>query len=309
MRSESDTTGDADRARREEPLELTVVVPCRDCLDWLSEQLGALSRQTRREGWEVIVADDGSRDPEALRRLVAAFSGRIPALRVVRSENAGGVAHARNFGARAARGRGLCFPDADDVVAPTYVEAMARALAEHPLVGCRLEYERLNGGAARSSRSHGQAHGLRAYRHPPYLPHASGTSLGVQREVHERIGGFDEDLRFLQDTDYCWRLQLAGVPLTFAPEAMVHYRLRTEPAAIVRQARRYGRYNVLLYKRYRPRGMPRAGWREPLRRWVRSLRRLPDLLDGPSRRSRWLRDAAWNLGRLEGCVRFRVFAP
>ena len=63
-----------------------------------------------------------------------------------------------------------------------------------------------------------QRDGLIPYTYPPFLPHAGGSSLGVKRALHEAIGGFDEDLPALEDTDYCWRIQLAGTPLVLVPE-------------------------------------------------------------------------------------------
>jgi len=66
------------------------------------------------------------------------------------------------------------------------------------------------------------------------------------RQTSELIGGFDETMLKLQDTDYCWRIQLVGIKLHFLPDAVVHYRLRDKVEDLYDQARLWGKYP--LYK-------------------------------------------------------------
>src|SRR3546814_4487041 len=73
-----------------------------------------------------------------------------------------------------------------------------------------------------------------------------------------------------------------------------------------RQARRWGEYNVLLYKLYRGRGMPSIGWSSGPRNWVNLLRRCPSLLR-ESQRPGWLWETNWALGRLVGSIKHRVY--
>jgi hypothetical protein len=84
----------------------------------------------------------------------------------------------------------------------------------------------------------------------PPLPHAGGGNLGIHRSVFEAVGGFDEDLGGLQDVDFCWRVQLAGVPLHFLPEATLHVRLRSSLRAMWRQGRNYGAAQAEIERRY-----------------------------------------------------------
>jgi GT2 family glycosyltransferase len=146
-----------------------------------------------------------------------------------------------------------------------------------------------------------------SYDYPPYLPHAGGGGLGILRRIHETVGGFDEEMPALEDTDYCWRVQLAGTPLQFVPEAVVHVRFRHDLWGILRQAVTYGEYNVFIYKRYRRRGMPRLWWATGLAKWGTLLLSLPRVVT-KSGRARWLWQLGWRLGRLIGCLRFRVLA-
>ncbi len=113
----------------------------------------------------------------------------------------------------------------------------------------------------------------------------------------------------LEDTDYCWRVQRAGHPLEFVPDAVVHIRRRLDLGGMFRQGWRTGRCNVLIYRKYRPLGMPRLGVLPGVLRWGRLVLRTPLLLASRAGRARWVWQLGWRLGRLQGCVLYRVAAP
>ncbi len=286
-------------------LALSVVVPCRNAAGTLGEALEALAAQSWDGPWEVIVADNGSTDGS--RRLAESFRERLPSLRVVDASGRRGPAHARNRGAAEAVGDALLFTDADDRVGGGWLQAMGRALGRQELVAASYDAEALNPPAVVRARGNPQRDAPMAYTYPPFLPHAGGSSLGVRRALHEAVGGFDEELPALEDTDYCWRIQLRGVPLAFVSDAVVHIRYRGDAGGLFRQSFTFGIYNVLLYRRYRPEGMPRLSLAAGLARWGKLLLTLP-VVARPSRRQAWLGQLGWRLGRLWGCLRFRVMA-
>ena len=286
--------------------QVSVIVPCLNAERWLPEQLGALAEQRLGSPWEVILADNGSTD--GTRRLAETFRERLPELRVVDASARRGQAYARNLGAREARGDKLLFVDADDVVASGWAQALAQALDRHPFVASRFDLARLNPPWVLASRENPQERGLNPYTYPPYLDHAGGSGLGVRRAVHEAVGGFDESMPVLEDTDYCWRIQRAGTPLVFVPEAVVHVRLRHDLGGVFRQALSYGEHNVAIYKKYLPLGMPRLGLGGGLARWVKLLVSLPAMLTRKGR-PRVVWQLGWRLGRLRGSLKHRVAAP
>jgi glycosyltransferase involved in cell wall biosynthesis len=286
---------------------LSVVIPCLDAADTLGGQLAALAAQTFEGEWEVLVADNGSRDGS--RTLVEGMQPTFPQLRLVDAGDRRGRAHARNVGAAAATGDALLFVDADDEVAPGYLAAMAHALAAHEFVACRYDNETLNPQWARGTHSNPQSDGVARYDYPDYLPHAGGGGLGIRRDVHAAVGGFDETMPALEDTDYCWRVQRAGHALVFVPDAVVRIRHRHDARGMFRQGWRTGRYNVLIYRRYRPLGMPRLGALPGILRWGKLVVRTPIALLTRAGRARWVWQLGWRLGRLDGCARYHVLAP
>jgi len=287
------------------PLSLSVVIPCRNAAATLGEQLEALAGQRWHGPWEVVVADNGSTDGSAA--IAESFRDRLPALRVVDASERPGPGHARNRGAAEASGEALLFTDADDRVGEGWLAAMGLALEEHDFVAARYDAGLLNPEAVARSRANFQADSLIPYTYPPFLDHAGGSSLGVKRALHEAIGGFDEGLPALEDTDYCWRIQLADTPLVLAPGAVVHVRYRGAAGGLFRQSFTFGVYNVLLYSRFRSRGMPRLPPWPGLARWAKLVLTAPKLLV-PSARAAWLGQLGWRLGRLWGCLRFGVLA-
>jgi len=252
-----------------------------------------------------VIADNGSTDGSAA--LAESFRDRLPSLVVVDASERRGPGHARNRGAAEATGDALLFTDADDRVGEGWLAAMGRALEEHDFVAARYDATLLNPEAVARSRGSFQADGLIPYTYPPFLDHAGGSSLGVQRVLHEAIGGFDEELPALEDTDYCWRIQIGGTPLVPAPGAVVHVRYRGGASGLFRQSFTFGVYNVLLYARYRSRGMPRLAPWSGLARWGKLVLTAPKVLV-PSARAAWLGQLGWRLGRLWGCLRCRVLA-
>jgi glycosyltransferase involved in cell wall biosynthesis len=285
--------------------QVSVVVPCLNAAATLAETLESLAAQRCEASWEVIVADNGSSDDS--RAIVARHRERMP-VRLVDASDRSGQAHAMNVGVAASDGEYVLFCDADDLAGDGWLAAMVAGLRRWDAVGARWDITRLNPPTIRRSRGNPQEHDLQPFTRPPFLPFAGGGSLGVRRRVHAALGGFEEALVVVHDTDFCWRLQLAGYTLRFVPEAVVPIRFRRSEREMFGQARLYGRTAVDLYARYRGRGIPEAGIVDGLRAWAMLVWRGPRLLR-PDARQRWLWKLGYRLGRLEGSRRNRVLAP
>ena len=102
----------------------SVIVPAYNCEPYIDKCLGSLQRQGFRD-FEVIVVDDGSTDGTAA--VVDSFVNADSRFRLIRTENHG-VSHARNTALDHMAGDFVLFVDADDWVAPDYVETLVRPL-------------------------------------------------------------------------------------------------------------------------------------------------------------------------------------
>ena len=295
---------------RESPAEqftpdITVVLPFRNAARTISDQLEALAGQDFDGRWELIAVDNRSHDDS--REIVERFRHRLDVTVADATDHLGG-GHASNVGARHARSDKLVFVDADDVVAPGYLSAMAAALDEHEFVTAAFDQETLNPPWARA------AHG------PPWrdgeeplvaqfgvLPNA-GASMGITRRLFESVGGFPDDLPRMYDIALSWEVQFAGTPLHFVPEALYRVRYRDNLLDLFRQGLAGSSCAPLLYKRYRDAGMKRRTLPSVLRSWARlavdlaNARTKADLAPLGVRLGR-------ELGRLSGSVRHRVYFP
>jgi len=99
--------------------------PIQECLRSLSQQAGAPE-------FDVVIVDDGSDEPAppAIRQ----WGGRYP-LNIVRQAHAG-IATARNFGVRNARGSVFVFTDADCLLDTSCLSSLAVAITNFPQNDC-----------------------------------------------------------------------------------------------------------------------------------------------------------------------------
>lgn len=235
---------------------LSVVIPCLNAAATIDQQLEALIQQTTPP-WEVIIADNGSTD--ATLDIVRQYSARLP-LKIVDASDRQGAGHARNVGVKAATGDYIAFCDADDVVAAGWLQALAQAFVSKSFLACRFDCARLNPGDQIDGQNQDQ--GLQQFR-IPFLPFAGAGGLAIQRQLYERVGGFDEAFTHLEDAEFCVRVQLTGVELTFVPDAVVHVRNASPTPKGFFEARRstyrkayaWGNGMGKIYLKYREKGM------------------------------------------------------
>jgi GT2 family glycosyltransferase len=285
---------------------LSVVLPCRNGAATIALQLEALAAQSWPGSWELVVADNGSTDDTV--EVVERFRRRFPALRIVDASARRGLAPALNVGVEGSSGRSVAFVNDDDEVAEGWLAAMAEALERHELVAGRLEYDRLNEPWAVELRERPQETALMEWGFLDYLPFAACATIGVRRELHDSVGGFDETMVPAgEDMDYCWRLQREGARFEFVPEAVTHYRLRHSLRAAFRQGLSYGEGHALAYKKHRGLGLgpARQPWRRGLRAWLGLARRLL-LTRSKLDLARFLWHAGLRLGLARGSLKHRV---
>jgi glycosyltransferase involved in cell wall biosynthesis len=287
-------------ATRGSPERISVVIPIRNGEAHIGDQLASLAAQTYEGRWEVVAVDN--RCTDASIAIVESWRDRLPALTVVDATTRRGPGHARNAGAAAARGDFLAYCDADDVVSPRWLEMLASAASHADLIGGPVEQMELNGRLQRAWQpSEPITSLLSCYGFLAYPP---AGNCGIWTEVVREVG-WDESFVFgSSDSDFGWRVQLAGYRVAFAPGAVIQRRFRTTLRSMAKQYFRYGLSEPQLFKRWGHRGMMRDS-REATERWRWLARSLP-LLRNESGRGHWLRVAASSCGRLCGSLRWRV---
>lgn len=293
-----------DTASHMTPPDVTVIIPCRNVVGMIEEQLAALAVQDFSGTVEVLLSDNGSRD--GLADHVEAWRRRYGlTLRRVDASGRPGVSHARNMGLRAAASDVVAVCDADDVVSPGWLTALVEQVhSDFAVVGGAIDVTALNDEVRQAWRP-----GPPADRLPVKLgfkPYAIGANLAVRREAALEIGGWDEDyVGGGDDVDFSWRLQLAGHRIGFAAGAVVHYRYRTDLRGTARQARAYARCEARLLVQYADDGARpyRPSHTRIEASWLRH--NLCDLVRSEASRGRWVYKASTIVGRIAGAVRER----
>jgi len=287
-------------------MNLSVVIACYNGADFISHQLEALASQRYTGTWEVIISDNGSTDNSL--EIVDHFKNRIPQLHIVDSSDKQSRAHARNVGVGISKGENILFLDQDDEVGEGWMDTMSNALSENDFVACRMDIKKLNDPWVQKSRGAPQSFGLPVYRYPLFLPHAAGCTLGVKRTIFDAVGGLDESFVSLDDTDFCWKVQLHGTKLHFVNDAVLHYRYRTNLKDIFKQALEYSEENIKLYKKYRSFGISKLSTGEMVDAWINFFKKLRSARSkGHFANVLWV--LGWRVGRIVGCFKYKVFAP
>ncbi len=280
---------------------LSVIMPVYNAAATLGEQLEALKAQNYEGNWEIVAVNNRSTDSSV--NIIQAYQGQMPHLRLVDAIEKQGRAYACNVGAREAKGDAFIFCDADDVVAPSWLAAMAEGLAQSEFAAGTIEVEALN----QTKPWCPQPPNWATKRNLDFLPFAGGALMAVSRQAFEQVGGFNEDAPFCEDIDLSWRLQLQGFTLYPVPEAIVHVRYRETVQAMWKQNVRFAEAHVYLYKCFTAYGMPRSSIDVALCKYNQLVKSIPTLLWGQQKQQAHLvRTAAVCWGRLRGSLRYRT---
>lgn len=291
-------------ALRPPPKLVSVIIPCRNVAHCLGDQMSALKLQDYQGNFEIVVVDNGSDDETA--NVARSWQSELRVVVVDFPEKQGHGA-ALNSGCKHAHGDLIAICDGDDVASPGWLSALVRGARHADLVGGAQEVGLLNHSVVQS------------WRRPPpqdqlpigcsFLPYAFSSNCGVWSDVIKAVGNFNENYPFAGgDLDFSWRVQLKSYRIQFVPDAILHYRYRETPRELARQLYQYGRADAQLFRDFRAVGMPRKLIRH-LAIWVYvALYPLVGVWSARGR-GRLVGYAAFQVGRLAGCWRFRTFYP
>ena len=183
---------------RTRPL-VTVLIPAFNRVGPLIEAVESCLAQTWQP-LEIDVVDDGSSDD-----IAGALRSYGPVVRVHRKEN-GGVASARNFGIRLARGDFVHMLDSDDLLLPDAVALKVEAFLRVPDAGlCYSDVEDHPRPRRMCRLSPHDLIGAVTARHPFLIP-----TVMMPRWVMLDTRPFEEDLRRAEDSRYWFTLALRG---------------------------------------------------------------------------------------------------
>jgi glycosyltransferase involved in cell wall biosynthesis len=204
---------------------VSVIIPTYNRAGIILRTIDNVFQQTYRK-LELIIVDDGSTDDTQAK--LRQYGERI---RVITQANAGAIA-SRNRGAEVARGEIIAFQDSDDAWKPTklarQVALLQRAGSSVSCCLCCADMGVVNGRRQTSFE-----YSLIRPRHDEGLWLNVADVLAtrfvhfnqcaaIRRATFEKLGGFDETLKYLEDYDLPLRLALEGA-WAFIQEPLVIY--------------------------------------------------------------------------------------
>lgn len=195
-------THPAARADLPQPPTVSIIVPVLNGASYIPKAIETVLAQSW-EDFELIIVDDGSTDGTAA--VVHTYDDER--IRYFYQPNRG-LSAARNSGIRMARGGWLAFLDCDDFWHPEKLAAqldVARRVPEAGLVYCAASSTTMDGEVVCE---------IPALIEGAVLPEllrgnrvaGSASSAMVRREVFDRVGIFDEELRCSEDWDMWLRV-------------------------------------------------------------------------------------------------------
>jgi N-acetylglucosaminyl-diphospho-decaprenol L-rhamnosyltransferase len=246
--------------------EISVLIPAYNGASWLAETLHRLPAAAAGTRIEVILTDNASSDETA--RLAREVRG----VHVLMNSENSGFSKAVNQAAAAAAGNVLVVINQDLHLQPHSLRLVWEFLASKPsVVGGALDFP--DGKPQPSAGPFPTFAGtlcrlplprrIRKYDlFSPSTPDArpvdwvTGAFVAFNREVFDRIGGFDEDyFMYYEDVDFCLRARQAGFQSYFLPTAKaVHvapYSERGDSPDWLNQEVRFSQ--MTYFRKHRPR--------------------------------------------------------
>ena len=168
--------------------EFSVIIPTYNRALTLGRAIESILNQTLPPK-EIIVVNDGSQDNSG--DIIKMYSG----IKYISQENRG-VSAARNRGAKEAIGDWLIFLDSDDELEPKALFQFNQTINNHP------QLEVILGGYI--ILKEGKENRVIPEK-GKYIGHLSG-SYALKKAIFDKIGGFDVNLKFAENTEMFFRI-------------------------------------------------------------------------------------------------------
>lgn len=190
---------------------ISVIIPAYNCERFLREAVESVLGQNYSPV-ELIIVDDGSTDGTA--SVARSFPETV---RYLHQTNQGPAA-ARNRGIEHAQGSLIAFADADDLWPATKLELQLSYLVRDPKIDIvlgriqQVQLSETNDGETRAEE---------------FAEPAFSVNLGsaiMRKSVFERVGLFDETMRYSEDVDWFMRAREAGAAIVTIDAITLFYR-------------------------------------------------------------------------------------
>ncbi len=124
---------------------VSVIMPIFNSEKFISQSIESVLAQTFTE-WELIIVDDCSTDGSL--EIAKNYAGKRDKITILQNEKNSGAAYSRNYGIANAKGRFICFLDADDIMAYNKIQNQVEYMLKNNLAFTYTNYSRIDENGA-----------------------------------------------------------------------------------------------------------------------------------------------------------------
>lgn len=194
---------------------VSIVIPCYNHFDVTMRCLRSVLKNTRDVSYEVIIADDHSKDETVN---IGKYASNV---RYIANARENGFVNNCNSGASIAKGKYLYFLNNDTEVQPGYLKPLTDLIESDPgigIVGSMLIFadgtlQESGGQIFEDSRGSNVGRGLKniddvTVNYVRDTDYISGAALMIRNDLFRELGGFDEvySPAYCEDSDLCLRV-------------------------------------------------------------------------------------------------------
>ncbi len=202
--------------------KISAIVPCYNYGQFISESIDSILAQTY-SNYEIIIIDDGS-DDGTTPAVIASEAQKDERIKVITHPKNKGVSAARNSGIKAARGKYILPLDADDRIAPTYLEkTVALIIKENADLIC-THYKCFG---EKTHINYILPNGAEIKKRLPFANALPVCSL-YKKSAWQEFRGYDEKLPGYEDWDFWLHFAEADKKLVPLDEALFYYRVSSD---------------------------------------------------------------------------------
>jgi len=204
------------------PPVVCIAVSCKGQAKYLAAAVRSLIAQTMTS-WQAVLSC-GDDESEAKARSLADLDPRVV---VLPERTVLGLADARNKALAFGKPTPYCMSlDADDVLAPTYLEKMVAIARPKTIAACNLQEF--------GNRNRAMDLLVPAAEFRTRIPHANMIPYAsvFPRALWEAVGGYDPTMFCIEDWDFWIALSRVGASLAHLPERLFLYRIHDEAMSL-----------------------------------------------------------------------------
>ncbi|MCR8645191.1 glycosyltransferase [Paenibacillus sp. N1-5-1-14] len=230
--------------------KVTIVIPFYNCR-YVDRALKSALSQTYPH-IEVILVDDGS---TKYRSKIKPYRNRIHYI----GKANGGTASALNYGMRLATGEYIAWLSSDDVFYRHKIERQINYMIAKQSQVCHTAFDQIDHRGIVRARYLGPKPCSQKELVEQFSmgDPVNGCTVIMRKDLLDRIGLFDESLRYTHDYDLWIRMLLAGVPFDYLYEPLIQYRQHMRMGT-VKHRPAIGREIKSLMRRYKQALLTRA---------------------------------------------------